>query len=382
MSNHYPVVLVHGLFGFGPKELEPFRYWGSAFKVPAVQERYEAVVGPISSAHDRACELAAQIKGMQVDYGAAHARQAKHARYGRDFTGKGFVPEWSEARPIHLVGHSLGSPTIRCLQYLLEEDFWGWGSTHRWVRSITTISGVSNGSTAAYFFGASERTGLIKPESAVTLLMFMIETYMYATNAIQESIYNFDLDQWGFDRLPDESLEAYLGRVAASRFMKGTDNACYTVTLQGAYADNAVWPTFADTNYFSYITEQTFRGLSGHYYPSPLMNPALIPTAVYIGQKEFARPPIPVPTFNDADWWENDGLVSTISQQYPWTNGLHPVGTEFTDTTPSSEFEPGKWYFHWEHGVDHLDVCLTPELTQYGWQRRFYVNLYRRLAEL
>lgn len=382
MSNDFPVVLVHGLLGFGPKELGPLRYWGSAFQVPAVLPRHEAVVGPISSAHDRACELAAQIKGTVVDYGAAHSRRARHAPHGRDFTGKGFVPEWSEIRPVHLVGHSLGSPTIRCLQYLLDQDFWGWGSTHRWVRSITTISGVSNGSTATYFFGANERTGLVKPESAATYLMLTIETYMYATHGIEDAVYNFDLDYWGFDRLPGESLEAYLIRVADSPFLTGKDNGCYSLTLQGAYADNAVWPTFPDTHYFSYVTEQTFRGLSGRCYPSPLMNPAMISTAVYIGQKEFARRPIPVPTFSNADWWENDGLVATLSQVYPWSNGAHPIGGEFTDATPSGDFEPGKWYTHWEHDVDHLDVCLTPELTQLGWQRRFYVNLFRRLAEL
>jgi triacylglycerol esterase/lipase EstA (alpha/beta hydrolase family) len=382
MPNRSPAILVHGIFGFGPHELGPLRYWGSAFDVCEAIEKHEASVGPISSAHDRACELAAQIKGTRVDYGAAHARRAHHARFGYDFTGDGFVKDWSEARPVHLIGHSLGSPTVRCLHYLLDQDFWGWGSSHRWVKSITTISGVSNGSTAPYFFGANERTGLITPECAATLLMLMIETYMFATDAFQESIYNFDLDQWGFDRLPGETLDDYLARVADSPFMRGKDNACYSLTLQGAYADNAIWPTFPDTYYFSYITEQSFRGLGGYHYPDLLMNPALIPTALYIGQKEFARQPIPIATFHDADWWENDGLVPTVSQQYPWINGHHPVGGEFTDRTPTDEFRPGRWYTHWEDGADHLDICITPELTQHDWQRHFYTTLFTRLAEL
>ena len=75
MSNQCPVVLVHGLLGFGPKELGPLNYWGTAFKVPSPLPRYEASVGPLSSAHDRACELAAQIKGARVDYGEEHARR-------------------------------------------------------------------------------------------------------------------------------------------------------------------------------------------------------------------------------------------------------------------------------------------------------------------
>ncbi len=383
MTNENPVVLVHGLFGFGPKELGPLNYWGSAFKVPSPLQRHEASVGPMSSAHDRACELAAQIRGARVDYGAQHAKQEGHERYGYDFTGNGFVPEWSDSKPVHLVGHSLGSPTIRCLQHLLETDYWGWGSNHRWVSSLSTISGVSNGSTLTYYFGADEQTGLIKKASLGTALLLMIEVYMYATRAVQDLIYNFDLDHWGFARQPGESLLDYLQRVSQSKFFKGKDNACYTLTLQGAQADNAVWKTYPDTYYFSYITEQTNRGLlSGVYYPDPRMNPALLPLATYIGQKEFKRPPLPGVGFQDSEWWENDGAVSTYSQHYPRISGDHPVGGEFTDATPREHFQQGKWYYQWARGVDHLDVCISPELTQIGWQRRFYINLFKCLAAL
>ena len=71
MSNNYPVIFVHGIMGFGPEELGPLRYWGTAFQVPSPLPRYEASLGPISSAHDRACELAAQIKGggMKIGWG-------------------------------------------------------------------------------------------------------------------------------------------------------------------------------------------------------------------------------------------------------------------------------------------------------------------------
>jgi triacylglycerol lipase len=302
MANNDPVVLVHGILGFGPKELGKLNYWGSAFRVPSPLQRHEASVGPLSSAHDRACELAAQIKGSRIDYGEQHAKQEGHERYGYDFTVETgwvpFVPNWSESKPVHLVGHSLGSPTIRCLQHLLEIDYWGWGSNHRWVKSISTISGVSNGSTLTYYFGADEQTGLIKEDSLSTALLLMIEVYMYATHAIRDSIYNFDLDHWGFERRSKESLVAYLRRVSQSKFFKGKDNACYTLTLQGAHADNAVWKTYPDTYYFSYITEQTFPSpLTKWYYPEPFMNPAMLPLATYIGRKVFKHPPIKAPDY-------------------------------------------------------------------------------------
>ena len=70
MGNTFPAILIHGLFGHGPDELEGLPYWTAALSVPAPLPRFTASVGPISSNHDRACELAAQIKGTRVDYGA------------------------------------------------------------------------------------------------------------------------------------------------------------------------------------------------------------------------------------------------------------------------------------------------------------------------
>ena len=61
MKNKFPVVLVHGILGFGGDELGELNYWGIAMRTHSSQKKFEASVGPISSAHDRACELLAQI---------------------------------------------------------------------------------------------------------------------------------------------------------------------------------------------------------------------------------------------------------------------------------------------------------------------------------
>jgi triacylglycerol esterase/lipase EstA (alpha/beta hydrolase family) len=163
MGNTFPVVLVHGLFGWGPGEAADFPYWGTGRSVPCPLPRFEASVGPISSLHDRACELAFQIRGGTVDYGAEHAKRAGHDRFGRTFApDAAFHPTWSARRPVHLVGHSMGGPTIVRLGQLLASDAFGWGSDARWIASLSSVSGVLNGSTATYLLGCDERTGRLR----------------------------------------------------------------------------------------------------------------------------------------------------------------------------------------------------------------------------
>ena len=386
MTNQHPIIFVHGLFGFGPKELGSLKYWGKAFEVESpIERKYEASVGPISSAHDRACELAAQIKGTQVDYGEQHAQDAGHERFGDDFTNHGFLPEWHEIHPIHLVGHSLGAPTVRCLQHLLEEDYWGWGSNHRWVHSISTISGVLNGSTLVFLFGADEQTGLMNKDGLAATLLHMVELYTSTTGGLVnlDNIYDYDLDHWGYKRENDESLSDYLERVSTSRFLWEKDNAAYSLTLQGAYESNLLWKTYSDTYYFSYVTEQTCKNwFTGKYHPSLRMLPKMKIPSAYIGRKKFKQPPIPVADFKSSEWWENDGLVSTYSQMYPRTSGNHPVDGQFQDETPDAQFHPGAWYYKWERDMDHLDICLVPSLRQIPRQKEFYRRLFKRLAAL
>ena len=383
LKNNRPVVLVHGMFGFGPKELGDFNYWGSAFDAPSPLKRFEASVGPLSSAHDRACELAAQIKGTIVDYGQTHSTAHGHHQFSADFTGRGFAPDWNENNPIHLIGHSLGSQTCRCLQFLLEQDYWGWGSNNHWICSLSALSGATNGSVAPYFFGADEQTGLMSRSDGIAPILRLLELYTYLTGGLLDKIYDFDLSHWGYERQSGEDLVNYLKRVSKTRFLWESDNAIYSATLQGAYRDNGRWPTYPNTYYFSTITEQTFPNwFNGHHYPSPLMNPALYNTANYIGTKEFLQPPIPGDDFKNKEWWENDGLVSTTSQMFPKTNGSHLVGGEFTKTTPIDHFKKGMWYYEWERGKDHGAICVAPHWWQRNWQNHFYERLFSRLAAL
>jgi len=238
---------------------------------------------------------------------------------------------------------------------------------------------VLNGSTATYLLGCDEKTGLLDEHTAGYFLARAIEITLRATGSVFDRFYDFDLDHWGLGRRVDgdDGLRAYVERVAVSPMFAGTDNAAYGITIQGMLEQNARCHTHPHSYYFSYVTEQTVRGvLSGHHYPEPDMNPMAIPTGLYIGSKHFDAF---YQGFRSEDWWANDGLVSVYSQQFPRTAGDHPVGGKITTR---SVFRPGCWYHQSVPDTDHIDIVALPELHRIGERKRFYQGLFQRLADL
>lgn len=380
MANNYPVILCHGFMGWGPAEVGGFPYWGFAESVPSPLPRSVAAVGPISSTHDRACELAFQIKGGTVDYGEAHANEMGHERFGKTYSNDvAFHPEWSEENPVHLVGHSMGGPTSRMLQQLLATDYFGWGSNANWVKSISGISAVFNGTTSTYFFGCDEQTGLLPVNSLMGIIFAWIEFSVSVTGDMFDRVYDFDLDHWGLTVQPGETLPSLLKRIVDSSMFHGKDNAAYCLTIQAALDQNQFCQTYSDTYYFSYVTEQTRPGtLTQCQVPEALMHPLMIAPAYYQGSKVFDQPFYE--GFNSSDWWSNDGLVSVYSQMYPRISGNHPVGGTIEEQ--QEQFTPGQWFYQMLNSTDHLDIVFQPDAPNIPKQINFYKQLFRRLASL
>ncbi|WP_449463777.1 esterase/lipase family protein, partial [Streptococcus suis] len=119
------MVLVHGFLGLvgeNAPALYPNYWGGNKFKViEALRKKgydiHQASVGAFSSNYARAVDLYYFIKGGRVDYGAAHAAQYGHERFGKIY--KGIMPDWRPGKKVHLIGHSMGGQTVRLMEELL-----------------------------------------------------------------------------------------------------------------------------------------------------------------------------------------------------------------------------------------------------------------------
>ncbi|KAF2301636.1 hypothetical protein GH714_028439 [Hevea brasiliensis] len=139
-----PIVLVHGIFGFGKGDLGGLSYFAGAEKDDKV---LVPDLGSLTSIYDRL---------------------ARH------------YPEWDEDHPIHFVGHSAGAQVVRVLQQMLaDKAFKGYENTsENWVLSLTSLSGAFNGTTRTYFDGMQPEDGrTMKPICLLQILRLGVIIY-------------------------------------------------------------------------------------------------------------------------------------------------------------------------------------------------------------
>ena len=351
-QNSYPIILIHGFMGWGPDEMSGYNYWGGKYDFKEYLESrgfevYTVSIGPISSNWDRAIETYYQLKGGQVDYGKKHSETHGIIQKPENKNWEGLYPKWNSDNPIHIIGHSLGGQTARMLQFMLENKIFIDSSSSlveqsdllgkkrmKWIRSITTISTPHNGTTLSNI--------------VTTTLPFMEELIGLAA-VIGNRFYDFDLEQWGFKRYQNEKWKKYFSRLIRHPAWETKNFCAWDVSIDGAKELNSYLTNNPDIYYFSYSTSNTIRDINtGFYKPNKSMSISLRPNAYMMGKKIDCWAD---GSCTDSTWFENDGIVNTISQIGP-TTGLNEPN-KIISYENENDLSPGLWIYMGKYIMDH-----------------------------
>lgn len=382
-----PFVFVHGLGGWGQYDSvnEKMPYWGGGAGMTVSDgdiiglmrdngyEAYAASVSPVGSAWDRVCELYAQLTGTVVDYGEAHSKANNHDRYGKSYEGKPLMGRnWTPDEAINLIAHSFGGPTSRLFVSLLtygdEEErntsaeavsdlFKGGHSTA--VRSVTTLSGVHNGSQVAnmiYDFPPS---------------MYLIGLLINSFGAVGSKGAMGDIGMGHFGLTPKEDEKRVpLSLSKIKNFVKTEDNAGYDLTIRGSRELNEKIRMSPDTYYYSYSGYITETNAFGRQYNKAGCAPIFLGTCVAINNSEGK-------TFDGiemtGDWIINDGMVPLASALYPLDEKDNAFSYE--QAAESGNIMPGTWYYMKPlFSMDHGDYCNAGNDYPDGYEE-FYLSL-------
>lgn len=351
-------VFVHGLSGWGSYDAinHVFPYWGlsggSVIKYLNRQgyDSYAASVSPTGSAWDRACELYAQLAGTVVDYGEEHSTRCQHERFGRDFSAKPLMEDFSSSK-IVLLGHSFGGATVRLFSELLingseaersitpVEDlspFFQGGDSER-IFALITLAAPTNGTTAYDMYEDPS----FHPES-----IDIPEKYVKSGGMVSKGT---AAKQDG--RIPD-------------------DYAAYDMHIDYALALNEQIHTFDQIYYFAYPCSTSVRQADGSYAPNAdITENMFMKSAILMSQyKGHSAGGIEL----DETWQPNDGLVNEISAKAPFgsPNETYAEGTCL---------QSGIWYVMPTQTGDHM--FFQGGMTKRVSIKPFYLELAEMLAE-
>ncbi len=362
-NTNYKYVFVHGLSGWGSYDAvnNIMPYWGMMggdlmeYLNDKGFECYAASVAPSSSAWDRACELYAQLAGTVVDYGEAHSLECNHDRFGADFTGRALLDSWSEEEKINLLGHSFGGATVRMFAHLMAEgsaeevaasgddvsDFFKGGKGD-WIYSITSLAAPHNGTTA--YCITTEDVPVEEKETVFDCVKREIQ------NSLSNMIPAATQDK-------DENKAEW-------------DNAAYDMYIDNALEMNEAITTLENTYYFSIPCSASVQNPDGTYSPVESKMESLFVSSskamgAFKGETEGGY-------VMDESWWENDGLVNTIS-------ATAPFGAP-SKTYDASNVEKGVWNIMPTYNGDHMS--LQGGLTKVNDVKPIYVELLSMINSL
>lgn len=357
-QNNYPVVLIHGLMGWGENDgitkTKLMPYWGKGL-VPHLEslgyEVYAPSLGPFASAWDRSCELWAYLFGGTVDYGKAHSEKHHHKRYGRTYE-TGAIEDLGKTdahRKIQLLGHSFGGPTVKMFAELMsngsEEERNATneetlsplfkGGHGEMLHTVTTLTGVNNGTTLA---------NIVEPKYDPIVRGILIGTLLMENTPV-EKMFDFGNQQFGLGEYP-ENIHS-LGINPPKETVEGIkaysenrmDNIAYEMTVELCQKMNEAQGVNPHIYYFAQRTCAT----------TPTGGTPEKPTGVrpnkHMGHICFGpgeamchiKPKNMTAVQWDESWWPNDGFVNVVGQSAP-------LNQPAQDGKFGMDFQPGVWY--------------------------------------
>jgi len=368
MANQYPTIFIHGLFGWGSgdKLYAKLPYWGASkdkelmhFLRSKGYEVYNPTVGPLLSCWDRCCELWAFLMGGTVDYGKVHAEKYHHARFGRTYE-KGVLEDWGTPgnhKKINIVGHSFGGPTVKMFADIIargaqeeidgtpEEELSDFFKANKpqEIHTVTTLSGVNNGTSYASLHGKYGMIGIC----------YFILTINALTGSTQiNKWWDFHTDHFGI--MPDRSK--VVGNKLTNPFTKWTQISNYAHNIYDSIAQelrievaldilNPSQKVDSDIYYFARRACRsnpapfglTFLDRKGDFLCKLLCPLTGISTARPGLRKYGVR----------KNWKPNDGIVNVIGQSAP-------LDAPQKDYHPGEQVHPGIWYNMPIERKDHM----------------------------
>lgn len=390
--NNYPVVICHGLMGWGEQDLidKKFPHFGLTHEKDLCRhlrekgiEVYRPSLGPVNSGWDRACVLWAYLFGGRVDYGKVHSEKYGHARFGREYPGVLKDLGQTEAhKKINLFGHSFGGPTVKEIVALFvygsEEERNGTdpddlsplftGGHGGLVHTVTTLSGVNNGTTLASFLG---RPGM----TFMTYYMLILNSVLATTPAMK--YYNFMTQQWGLmpevDTITGWKFQgplSHLDSIKAYLKNKTLDAVTYEMTVEVVqeYVNPHQLP-LPDIYYFAQRADGTVDDGKGGRKPSYDDMCGLCWSAGWMTTRFHPKKLAKYGVLSDPDWKKCDGFVNLPGQSGPFN-------AHCEDADYDANFKPGIWY--------NMPVERGDHVIWNGWRKtkEEYFAMYDRMIDL
>ena len=211
------------------------------------------------------------------------------------------------------------------------------------------------------------------------MLLHLLNYQIFYGNEIETDFYNFDLEQWSFKRNSKESWSSYLYRMRNHNSWKTKNISSWDLSLSGAEELNSFLQISSDIYYFSIITSTTMKKENSDFH-IPVKGTSIITRtrSKIIGSRNGYWPDGNMTT---SEWYENDGVVNSISMKAPVSKS--------NGSDASSKYDPndllitGQWYWMKIPGMDHWNIIghlANKERKEKS--KSFFISHLNRLSDL